>query len=49
MSYFVNNVRRFARELMRSPGDIPARVGGALKVKLVTGSQELLAGQAPAR
>ncbi|SMC39263.1 polysaccharide deacetylase family protein [Rhizobium sp. RU36D] len=43
MSYLVNNIRRFARELATHPQEIPKRIGGALKVKLATGTHELLA------
>jgi hypothetical protein len=42
MSYVVKNIRRFARELMERPGEIPARIGGALKVKLSAGTREVL-------
>lgn len=44
MSYFVNNLRRFARELGRMPpGEVPGRIATAGKVKLATLTQQVLA------
>lgn len=43
MSYFVKNLRRFARELKRMPpGEIPGRLATAGKVKLATATEQLL-------
>ena len=43
MSYFINNMRRFAGELLSGPpGAIPKRLGSAFGTKLGTGAERLL-------
>lgn len=42
MSYFIQNLRRFAGELLEDPIGGPARVAAALKVKWKTGLEQVL-------